>query len=224
MDAAAFEHPFFGRPGWRFANRDRDFEDDPERPPRGPGRRGGPRRGGPHPGGPFGGPFGPGFGPGFGRRGRSKRGDIRAAVLVLLVEQPMHGYQIITELESRSQGAWRPSPGSVYPTLQALEDQGLVRNVERDGRKVFELTTAGQEASAALVAAGTKPWEDAANDVGDGHFELFGLMKQVAMAVTQVASAGSPRQIAEAAKALTDTRKRIYQILAEDEPEAPPAT
>lgn len=228
-DAATFDPRAFamGGRGWRFANRNRDeqFEDDP--PPRGPGRRGGPRgRGGPHFGGPFGGPpmGGPGFGPGpgFGRRGRSKRGDIRTAVLALLNEQPMHGYQIITELESRSQGAWRPSPGSVYPTLQALEDQGLVRSVEVEGRKVVELTAEGRTAAEAVVASGTSPWEEAMADVGDAPFKVFELVRQIATASKEVVRAGSKRQVAEATKALAETRKRLYQILAEDDPDETP--
>ena len=102
-----------------------------------------------------------------------------AAVLALLTEQPMHGYQIITELESRSQGAWRPSPGSVYPTLQALEDQGLVRSIELDGRKVIELTVDGRIAAQTVVDAGTKPWEEAAADVGNAPFKMFELVRQV---------------------------------------------
>src|SRR5579884_3118357 len=107
-----------------------------------------------HGGGPFG--RGPAFGGGargfafggpffFGGGRRAGRGDIRSAILALLAEQPMHGYQIIQELERRSEGAWRPSPGSVYPTLQQLEDEGLVKTVEQEGgRKVFELTDAGR--------------------------------------------------------------------------------
>ena len=223
MYAAAFEDPRLRRAAWRFGMHHHDDEADT---PRRPGRGGGPRRPGPGFGGP-GGPFGPGFGggPGFGRRGRSRRGDIRAAVLALLSEQPMHGYQIITELESRSQGAWRPSPGSVYPTLQALEDQGLVRSVERDGRKVIELTTEGQEAAAAVLASGSKPWEDAAAEVGDPVRQLMGTVRQIAMACTQVVTAGNARQVAEAQKVLTETRRRLYQILADDEPDEPtPAT
>jgi len=83
---------------------------------------------------------GGGFGPGHGRGGRTRRGDVRAAILALLAEEPMHGYQIITELTERSGGVWRPSPGSVYPTLSALEDQGLVTADTSEGRRVFQLT------------------------------------------------------------------------------------
>ncbi len=221
---AAHIDPRFAAPFGRGIRAGRWFaqRDDNDAAPRGPGRRGGPGRGGPHFGERFGGPgFGgpPMGGPGFGRRGRSKRGDIRAAVLALLAEEPMHGYQIITELESRSQGAWRPSPGSVYPMLQALEDEGLLRTVERDGRKVAELTTEGRTAADAVLAAGTTPWEAAAADVGDAPFKLFELVRQIANASKEVVRSGTPRQVAEATKALSETRKRLYQILAEDEPD-----
>src|SRR5690349_3208445 len=93
------------------------------------------------PGGPLGpgGPFGP-----FGRGRRARRGDIRTAALLLLAEEPRNGYQIMQELEERSGGAWRPSPGSVYPALAQLEDEGLVRVEEVDGRKTYALTDAGR--------------------------------------------------------------------------------
>src|SRR5437667_331993 len=108
-------------------------------------RRHGRRHGGP----PYGG-FGPwgGFGgfPGqfFGSGRRVGRGDVRAAILVLLADGSMHGYQVIQELTERSGGMWRPSPGSIYPTLQQLEDEGLVRSSESDGRRVYQLTDTGR--------------------------------------------------------------------------------
>ena len=106
------------------------------------GHRGGHRRGGPHRRGPC---FGPGFGPGFGRGQRARRGDVRAALLALLAEEPRNGYQLMQEIERRTEGVWRPSPGSVYPALQQLEDEGLVRAQEGGGRKLFELTDDGRE-------------------------------------------------------------------------------
>src|SRR5699024_5639742 len=97
---------------------------------------GGPGRGGPD-------------GPGSGRRGhghpggrRANRGDVRAAVIHLLAEEPMHGYQIIREIEQRSDGAWKPSAGSVYPSLQLLADEGLLTVEEDAGRKTYSLTEA----------------------------------------------------------------------------------
>ena len=82
-------------------------------------------------------------GPGGPRWGRMRRGDIRTAVLAILAEEPGHGYEVMQRLEEKSGGAWRPSPGSVYPMLQLLEDEGLVRSTERDGKRVFEVTDAG---------------------------------------------------------------------------------
>jgi len=163
--------------------------------------------------------FGPGFGrhggfgPGFGRGPKVRRGDVRAAILALLAEEPMHGYQIITELGERSGGAWRPSPGSVYPTLSALEDQGLVTADQREGKRVFTLTDEGRtEAEAA--GDGPAPWDEAA--AGDSSFhDLRGLMVQVAKATMQVAQAGTEGQVKAASEILTDARRKIYLVLAD---------
>jgi DNA-binding PadR family transcriptional regulator len=162
------------------------------------------------PGGPmgFGGP--PGRGP------RRRRGDVRAAMLTLLAEEPRNGYQLMQEIENRSEGVWRPSPGSVYPALQQLEDEGLVRADESDGRKVFRLTDAGREA-AEEASAGGAPWEAASEAVDSDVWELFGVARQVGMAIFQLAQAGSPQQLAEAREILTNARRSLYGILAEEE-------
>jgi len=168
--------------------------------------------------GDFGPPFGRhgGFGPGFGRGAKVRRGDVRAAILALLAEQPMHGYQIITELSERSGGAWRPSPGSVYPTLSALEDQGLVTADQAEGKRVFSLTDEGR-AEAEAAGDGPSPWEEAA--AGDRPVaDLRGLMVQVAKATMQVGQAGTNGQIKAVADILTDTRRRIYLVLADGGP------
>jgi DNA-binding PadR family transcriptional regulator len=163
--------------------------------------------------------FGPGFGrhggfgPGFGRGPKVRRGDVRAAILALLVEEPMHGYQIITELGERSGGAWRPSPGSVYPTLSALEDQGLVTADQREGKRVFALTDEGR-AEAAAAADGPAPWDEAAAGDTSLH-DLRGLMVQVAKATMQVAQAGTDGQMKAASEILTDARRKIYLVLAD---------
>ncbi len=157
----------------------------------------------------FGGPGGP-------RRGRMRRGDIRTAVLAILSEEPGHGYEIIQRLEEKSAGAWRPSPGSVYPMLQLLEDEGLVRSTERVGKRVFEITDAGrQEATERVEEAGGAPW-DLAQRGGKGHGELREAMMTLALAVKQVTMAGKPDQIERAAAILTNARKQLYAILAED--------
>ena len=169
------------------------------------GRR---RRGGRHGFGP------PGFDRMFFGPGRKAgRGDIRATILALLAEEPMHGYQIIQEVTDRTGGAWRPSPGSVYPTLQQLEDEELVRTVHTDGRRVFELTDAGREQAAALPSQ--TPWESA----GDGDDDLAALRDlafQLLGATRQVALAGSAKQIESAQAILREARRGIYQLLAED--------
>src|SRR5437763_1317827 len=106
------------------------------------------------------------------RRGRMRRGDIRTALLAILVEGPGHGYEVMQRLEAKSEGAWRPSPGSVYPMLQLLEDEGLVRSTEHDGKRVFEVTEPGRaEAAIRIEEAGGSPWEQARRG-GRGHGEL----------------------------------------------------
>ena len=177
---------------------------------------------GPGPGGPGFGPGGPGApgGPwGFkGRRGgRARRGDVRAAALLLLVERPMHGYEMIQELDQRTNGMWRPSPGSVYPTLQLLEDEGLVTAYEADGKRLFSLTDAGR-AEAAKVAEGPNPWEQATMGIDPTAFALRDVGWGVLSAARQVVTAGTEEQKARAIELLTETRRRLYGILAETPP------
>jgi DNA-binding PadR family transcriptional regulator len=195
----------------------------------GPGRHGGHRhRHGLHGGGGFGGgPFG-GFGAGGpgsfgGPRGRgrkARRGDIRTAALLLLNEEPRNGYQIMQEVEERSDGVWRPSPGSVYPALQQLEDEGLIRSEELDGRKLFKLTDAGREYVEQRGEDKPAPWEQMSGDVSDQAHELGRLIREVASAFSQVVKTGSEAQMGEARKVLTTTRKDLYRILADGDPEA----
>jgi DNA-binding PadR family transcriptional regulator len=188
------------------------------RGPEGHGREGHRRHRGPYgePGFGFGGPRGFGGPGGFGGRGgKARRGDIRTASLLLLAEEPRNGYSIIQEIEQRSDGVWRPSPGSVYPTLSQLEDEGLIRSEEHDGRKVFALTDAGREHVAARPEGARAPWETLAEGVSSDVHELFGLMRQVGMAGFQLAHTASESQIAEAKKVLNETRRAIYKILGE---------
>jgi DNA-binding PadR family transcriptional regulator len=189
--------------------------------------RGGSHRFGPGefgPGGAGGGPFGLGgpFGPGrpFGRgRGRARRGDVRLAALLLIAEEPRNGYAIMQELEERSGGLWRPSPGSVYPALSQLEDEGLIRSREADGGRVFELTDAGRAHLAERPADAQAPWETVGQGVPDGARAVFGQLRQLAVAVTQVVQAGSPEQAEKATEVLDHARRSIYRILAEDDVE-----
>ena len=165
--------------------------------------------------GPFGppGPPMPG-GPWRGRgRGRRGRGDVRAAILALLAERPMHGYEMIQELEARTGGVWRPSPGSVYPTLQLLEDEDLITGEEVEGRRRFALTDAGR--AEAERQDRQAPWEQVTAGVAPAAWSLRDAMGQIAQATWSVASAGSEAQQARALEILHDSRRRLYAILAE---------
>ena len=160
-----------------------------------------------------------GFGPGPRGRGRkARRGDIRTAALLLLAEEPRNGYQIMQEVEERSDGVWRPSPGSVYPALQQLEDEGLIRSQESDGRKLYALTDAGRERVQERGDDATAPWEQMSGDVSSEQHELGALMRQVAFAFAQVIRTGSKPQLAKARDVLDAARRDLYRILADGEP------
>ncbi len=169
-------------------------------------------------GGPFGGPGPFGRGPrGRGRGGRRRRGDVRLAVLRLLAEEPSNGYQLMQAIEQRSDGQWRPSPGSMYPTLAQLEDEGLVRVVEGSNPKQIEITDAGRS-HLETRAGEPDPWI-ADNDEGDALTELGPLVIGLGKAAWQVASVGSEAQRARAVELLAEARRGLYGILAE-EPDA----
>jgi DNA-binding PadR family transcriptional regulator len=149
-----------------------------------------------------------------GFRVQSRRGLIREAVLTLLAEQPMHGYQLITELGERTGGRWRPSAGSIYPTLQQLEDEGLVSAKELDGRRVFSLTETGRTAVAALDRE-TRPWARRGDDARD---DIRSLARELGSAAIQVMRVGSPAANDAARTVLTEARRDLYRILADDAP------
>ncbi len=146
---------------------------------------------------------------------RMGRGDVRAAVLALLAEKPMHGYQIIHEIEERSHGSWKPSPGSVYPTLQLLADEGLIHAEESNGRKTYSLT---EEGRAAAEAAGEKsaPWvaQGARESGRTSALPKAGI--ELAQAAAQVGRSGSPEQVKQAVDVLDEARRKLYSILAQD--------
>jgi len=144
---------------------------------------------------------------------------VRAAALVLLAEQPRNGYQIIQEIAERSDGYWKPSSGSVYPALQQLEDEGLIEVDTQEGKRTFKLTETGRAHVEEHKSELGQPWEAMKVDVDDNSVELHTLLGQVAMAVVQVYQAASPTQLQQARKILTDARRSLYQILAEDEAE-----
>jgi DNA-binding PadR family transcriptional regulator len=152
---------------------------------------------------------------GLGGVGRMRRGDVRTAVLRLLAEQPMHGYQIIQELSERSDGALSPSAGSIYPTLQLWADEGLIESEETGGKKVYSLTDAGA-AAVADMADEPAPWEEAAQEVSSSRGSYREAAVRLAQPVMQVGSTGSPDQIAAATEVLNEARKKLYAILAED--------
>lgn len=144
------------------------------------------------------------------------RRGVRPAIMAVLVDRPMHGYQVIQELEQLSGGRWRPSAGSVYPTLQQLEDEGLVRSEELDGRRVYTLTAAGSAAAAASPLT-KHPWFD--SHTGKRAMDLRRLAVQVIGGAIQVSRLGSPEAQEQAREILVDARRRMYGLLAEDDAE-----
>src|ERR1700683_106822 len=156
---------------------------------------------------------------GRGMRGpRAKRGDVRAAALALLAEEPMNGYQIIQAISERSDGVWRPSPGSVYPALQQLEDEGLIRAEAADGgRRAYQLTAEGRSYVDAHPEEVRAPWDVVAGSADNAAREMRNLIGQVAMAASQVLSAGTEGQVGQARQVLTDARKALYRLLAADD-------
>ena len=176
-----------------------------------------------------GGPAGPwgwgGFGSGSGigghrggphRRGRRSRGDVRAAILLLLEEQARNGYGLMQEVEQRSSGAWRPSPGSIYPALAQLEDEGLIEPSDAEQGKAFALTPAGRQYVADQRDRLGVPWEAASEGMPDGLHELRRAGGQLGVASMQVAQTGDPQLIAGARQILEDARRAIYRLLAGD--------
>jgi len=196
---------------------------------RGHGRHNfGPGWGGPM-GGPMGGPppwvaqmFGPQWaGPGGGRGGRGRarvrRGDVRAAILDVLATspEPLNGYQVIQQIADRSGGVWKPSPGSVYPTIAQLQDEGLIEDAP-EGRKTLRLTDEGRghvEEHADRLAAMWQTFDEP--DEGDDTGDLRQVIGQTVGAIIQVASTGTPDQRDKAVEILADTRRRLYGLLAE---------
>lgn len=154
--------------------------------------------------------------PGPGPR-RARRGDVRSAILSLLAEEPQNGYQAMSAIAERSDGLWRPGPGSVYPALSGLQDEGLIAPDETvtGRRKVYTLTDEGQahvtEHAEKLAAA----WEQATRP-HQGYRSLRGEFGQVGMALQQVLAAGTPAQVEAVEAILADTRRAIYGVLASE--------
>jgi DNA-binding PadR family transcriptional regulator len=180
-------------------------------------------RRGPFGGGPFaGGPFEEHGGrgrhghPGRGRgRGRAQRGDVRTAALILLTEQPMHGYQLMQAIAERTSGAWQPSPGAIYPTLNQLQDEGLITMQTEGGRKLATLTDTGRTYMDEQGADLPDPFADFTSGSGNT-FRLRDAMEGIAMAMTQIMRSGSDAQLLAAQKVMAETKRSLYLILADD--------
>ncbi len=168
-------------------------------------------------GGPWGGWWpGPGGPPGASRT-KASRGDVRAAILALLQEGPRTGYQIMSEIEERSGGAWRPSPGAVYPALAQLADEGLIVGEESGGRRTFSLTEAGRDYVAQNPEMARGAWESRAQQEAWQVPGLFAEAARLGAGIVQIAHAGTPEQVRAAERLLEQTRRRLYQILADDD-------
>ena len=145
------------------------------------------------------------------------RGDVRVAILILLAEAPRHGYEIIQEVATRSGDRWRPSAGSVYPALQLLEDQGLIRGDQGTERRVYYLTEDGRAHVAQRREELMAVWAEATATDNDPARELRELYEQLGDAVQQVARSGSETQLATICEVLTNARRQVYRVLADDE-------
>lgn len=231
------ENPDFGGRGQRFGGPrrgegpmggrgfDQEFSEDGREFPnhgghggRGPfGHRGGPGGFGPE----FGGFGGPGFGhDGRGRRGgpgRGRRGDVRAAILALLGDEPMNGYQLIQAIAEKSEGLWKPGAGSVYPALGLLEDEGLIAPDSEGRKKLYSLTPEGVEYAKEHEDELNAPWQRVAGP-HSGFLDLRPELAQLGMALNQVAMSGDKEQIEAARGILDKARKDVYRLLAGDMP------
>jgi DNA-binding PadR family transcriptional regulator len=173
----------------------------------------------------FGGRFGPppwagpwaapwGGGPG---RPRAAKGDVRLAILALLSESPRHGYQLIQDIADRSHGAWTPSPGSVYPALSALQDEGLIDDEKLEGRRIFSLTPQGSEYVTEHSEEIDGVFSGFSEEEGADMDDLRSLMLGVGAAAMQVIAAGEADQ---AQRILTRARRELFAVLASDDEEA----
>lgn len=141
------------------------------------------------------------------------RGDIRIAILALLTENPQHGYQMIQQISERTNGLWRPSPGSIYPALQQLFAEGLVRAERSGGRRVFQLTEEGASHATDREDELAAVWDSVGERFDDNARMLRELGAQVLLATTQVSETGTPQQVTRAQEILTTTRKQLYHVL-----------
>jgi DNA-binding PadR family transcriptional regulator len=156
------------------------------------------------------------------RGGKAARGDVRAAILALLQEAPRTGYQIMSDIEERSGGAWRPSPGAVYPALAQLADEGLIVGDESGGRRTYRLTDAGRDYLEQNPGMARGAWESRSQQEAWQPPGLFAEAARLAGGIVQVAQAGTPEQVRAAERLLEQTRRKLYQILADENDSAEP--
>ncbi|HXT45996.1 MAG TPA: PadR family transcriptional regulator [Pseudonocardiaceae bacterium] len=147
-------------------------------------------------------------------RGRAQRGDVRAATLILLAEQPMHGYQLMQAMTERTRGAWRPSPGAIYPTIAQLEDEGLVTVEVEGGRKLVSLTDAGRAYLDDPRHGVTDPFAAITASYAEAP-SLRAAITEVHSAARAVAANGTRAQVDAAQSVLADARRALYLILAD---------
>jgi DNA-binding PadR family transcriptional regulator len=162
---------------------------------------------------------GRGGGP-WGRGPKARKGNVRAAVLALLAEEPRNGYQIIQEINERSGGGWKPSPGAIYPALQQLADEGLIHGEESGGRRTFRLTGEGRAHVEEHADELTEPWAEMTPEFGEGVPELFKQAAQTGAAVMQIVRSGSAEQVGQAKDVLAEARRSLYRVLADEPPGA----
>jgi len=163
---------------------------------------------------------GPPQGPTPARPRKASRGDVRSAILALLREGPLNGYQIMAEIEERSGGAWRPSPGAVYPALSQLADEGLIVGEESAGRRTFRLTEAGRGYVGENPEMARGAWESAEQQEAWSVPGLFAEAARLGHGIVQLAHAGSPGQLRAAERLLKNTRRELYRILADEAEDA----
>ena len=153
---------------------------------------------------------------------RARRGDVRAAILDVLQGEPLNGYQVISAISERTGGAWKPSPGSVYPTISQLEDEGLVEADDERGRRTLRLSDAGREyvaANADELAGVWEPFAEPERSGGADYASLKPEIGQVMNAVWQIITTGTEQQKRDAIDVLVETRRKLYGLLAEGESE-----
>ncbi len=143
--------------------------------------------------------------------GRARKGDVRGLLLAALLQESAHGYELMRRLEEQAGGRWRPSPGSVYPLLQMLEDEGLVRGHDEEGRRVYELTAEGR----AQADEGRLRDLAAEPAAPSGHLELRAEVQRLHSAARQVGTAGSADQVEQAVAIVRGARQSLYRLLAE---------